>query len=436
MIKLTAVVFFITAASLTSQQSSNMRLLAHFPNKVYSSSCWGYESAGREYAIYGWYYGTSIVDITDDRSIREVAFVPGRNSGWREMKVFKNYLYVVSEAEGSGLQVIDLSGLPGSVKLLNTYFFEGFTRAHTISVSGNYLYLNGGDYSAGGITVLDIGRNPALPQKVGEWESDYVHDCRVINDTIWACNPLTGRISVINAVKKSMLSTITSWVNGQNPVPHNCALTAGGTYLYVCDENFTYPGKLKIWNVSDKRNITFVTDWSVEGTNQSVHNIEIFGNYAFLAYYGEGLRVLDITKATAPVEIAWYKTSACWQIYYFNSGKIIASDIYDGLYVLMTEEPITVRNAQRKVEKVSLKQNYPNPFNPLTQFEFTINDFTEVRLVIYNALGKEIKTLVNRELEQGDYAVEFDGTDLPSGIYYYSLKAGNFFETKKMVLVK
>ncbi|MEJ2105052.1 MAG: YCF48-related protein, partial [Ignavibacteriaceae bacterium] len=89
----------------------------------------------------------------------------------------------------------------------------------------------------------------------------------------------------------------------------------------------------------------------------------------------------------------------------------------------------------------SLEQNYPNPFNPSTKINFEIpgqarNDNTLVTLKVYDVLGNEIATLISEEKQPGTYEVEFDGTALPSGIYFYKLKAGYFVETKKMILLR
>jgi photosystem II stability/assembly factor-like uncharacterized protein len=84
----------------------------------------------------------------------------------------------------------------------------------------------------------------------------------------------------------------------------------------------------------------------------------------------------------------------------------------------------------------SLKQNYPNPFNPTTTIKYFIPELRFVTLKVYDVLGNEIATLVNEENSAGEYEVEFDGTGLPSGIYFYRLRSGLFVETKKMVLMK
>ena len=83
-----------------------------------------------------------------------------------------------------------------------------------------------------------------------------------------------------------------------------------------------------------------------------------------------------------------------------------------------------------------LEQNYPNPFNPTTTIGFGIPEKGNVKLSILNILGEEIKILLNEEKEAGYHSVDFDGSDLPSGVYFYQLKAGSFIETKKMVLLR
>jgi photosystem II stability/assembly factor-like uncharacterized protein len=87
-------------------------------------------------------------------------------------------------------------------------------------------------------------------------------------------------------------------------------------------------------------------------------------------------------------------------------------------------------------DKFSLSQNFPNPFNPTSKIKFHISNLSNVKLVIYDILGKQITSLVNEQLKPGTYEVEFNGSNLSSGIYYYKLTAGNFTDTKRMLLIK
>jgi hypothetical protein len=83
-----------------------------------------------------------------------------------------------------------------------------------------------------------------------------------------------------------------------------------------------------------------------------------------------------------------------------------------------------------------LNQNYPNPFNPVTNIKFGIPESGDVRLVVYDILGREVKTLMNEFKNPGTYEVQFDATELASGIYFYSLQTQRGIETKKMLMIK
>lgn len=88
------------------------------------------------------------------------------------------------------------------------------------------------------------------------------------------------------------------------------------------------------------------------------------------------------------------------------------------------------------LEGFELKQNYPNPFNPVTTIQYSIPQRSNVTLKVYDVLGNEIAALVNEEKDRGVYTVNFDATDLASGIYLYRIQAGSFVETRKMIYLK
>jgi len=415
------------------------------------SACWGYRAPnGREYAILGCYNGTAFYDITDTANIVEVGFIAGSTSNWREMKVFSNYCYVVSEATNSRIQIINLANLPTSVTLVGTSSMPNHSSTHSISQSGPYLYLHGCNTSFGqGVTVVDI-TNPTNPVKRGGYNVQYVHDSRILNDTIWAANIYNppGTISVISAMNKDALTFITSWQNNPNPFPHNCAITTDRRYILTTDETATPPGKLKVWNIESLSNVTLVTSWQPTGiTTSTVHNVEIYGNYAVVAHYSAGIRVVNISNPTAPSEVAWYDTypsnnnsgySGCWGVFMFPSGKIIGSDRQTGLYVLRSTVPLVgIEDPNNAPEDYVLKQNYPNPFNPSTTIEYSLPKSDFVTIKVYDPLGREIAVLVDEYKNGGSYSVNFDAARFASGVYYYRLTTDNgFSETKKMILTK
>ena len=87
-------------------------------------------------------------------------------------------------------------------------------------------------------------------------------------------------------------------------------------------------------------------------------------------------------------------------------------------------------------EVYSLNQNYPNPFNPSTIISYSIPKQSMVTLKIYNLLGELVTTLVDQPQNAGNHEFKFNAGHLSSGVYFYSLKAGEFFQTKKMMLLK
>jgi len=87
-------------------------------------------------------------------------------------------------------------------------------------------------------------------------------------------------------------------------------------------------------------------------------------------------------------------------------------------------------------EDKHLAQNYPNPFNPSTSIQYTVSRQQFVVLKVYDVLGNEIATLVNQEKSAGTYEIKFDASILTSGVYFYTLEAGSFIETKKMIFLR
>ncbi len=120
--------------------------------------------------------------------------------------------------------------------------------------------------------------------------------------------------------------------------------------------------------------------------------------------------------------------------------KIEAVDniFFDMSNANFTINPIGINNNQNGTPvEFGLMQNFPNPFNPVTILSYAIPKRSAVTLKVYDAIGREIATLVNNEIKtEGYYNIEFDASQMPSGIYYYRLEAGIFSDTKKMVLVK
>lgn len=456
----------LTSGAFAQLPNYNMHVIANrndYPippqfNPPWSyAAIWGYvDNNGREYAILGAGLGTIFYDVTDSAGVKEIAAFlevnlsnPDQGNLWREMKVYSHYAYVVSEADTSGVKIYDLQYLPDSVRYVGKYLAPGHSSTHSISQSGPYLYINGSNASFGdGTTVLDLSVDPENPVVRGSWNHRYVHDSRIIDDTLYASCINDGYLSIIDVSNKDSLVLINEWLNNPNPSTHNSALTTDKNYILVTDEVGALPRLLKIWDIQDLQNPIQVATWQPPSiTTARVHNIEIYGDTAVIAHYTAGVYVLDISDPENPVELAWYDTrpennngdfAGCWGVYMFPSGKIIASDMNKGLFVLGFGNSVGITNFSNTAESFKLKQNYPNPFNPSTEISFSIPKNSDVSLKVFDLGGREVADLISENMKMGSYSVSFDASkyNLSSGVYFYTLTAGEFKETKRMILVK
>ena len=133
---------------------------------------------------------------------------------------------------------------------------------------------------------------------------------------------------------------------------------------------------------------------------------------------------------------------------YLSGMSSLDIDRFNWMYSAADKNPVVMKSeelnfiiSENKEVRIpnpdfKLEQNYPNPFNPSTNIRFSIPGTEKTTLIVYDILGKEIATLINRELTAGSYEVEFNGTSLPSGIYFYKLTSGKNSRIKKMLLIK
>jgi hypothetical protein len=152
-----------------------------------------------------------------------------------------------------------------------------------------------------------------------------------------------------------------------------------------------------------------------------------------------GNHVLRISSATAETRLMVYNTGGMkFRIKDGIDGSILNKELTEGTEIII---PANLNNLILETSAAipltyELSQNYPNPFNPVTTIKYQIPEDGTVKISVYDVLGKEIKTLVNDFRPAGAYEVRLDASDLSSGIYFYRMRAGNFEEMKKMVVIK
>jgi hypothetical protein len=161
------------------------------------------------------------------------------------------------------------------------------------------------------------------------------------------------------------------------------------------------------------------------------------------------------TSSSACLNIGWLSAMSVFslngaldEVAFYNAE--LSSDVVDAHYknglsglpysaasLTKTEtDNHTTGDLSGKPEQFGLNQNYPNPFNPTTRIRYSVSEPSNVTVIVYDMLGKEVMTLVNQEQTPGYYEVNFDGSRLASGTYIYQLRTNNYVETKKMMLIK
>jgi hypothetical protein len=181
------------------------------------------------------------------------------------------------------------------------------------------------------------------------------------------------------------------------------------------------------WVFYNQNNSNLQAYWVRNLVTDSLGNLWMSGD-GLIMYDGN-----DFTQYTAQNSGLYSTNISDIQIDEFNNKWIIhpnAISVYNEDGITSVAEELHLPNAFK------LQQNYPNPFNPTTTINYQIPKISFVTLKIYDVLGSEIATLVSEEKPVGNYEVEFDGSGLTSGVYFYTLQAGDFVETKKIVLMK
>lgn len=333
--------FFISilASDVYAVDSEKLEAVAHFNNYARAgyNDCWGYTDAdGREYALLGVRNGTSIIDITDTNNLREIAFFESARSTWKDIKTYQHYAYVVTDMSGWGMQILDLSGLPERVELVNTY--KGFRISHNLSIDTNrgILYAQGGHSSP--VRVLDLA-DPENPVQVAKFGVE-THDIIFHENLVFVSEGGHGTIGIFDLTEPANPTLVSRFEIRNAGYVHNAWPTNDGQFLMTTEE--TAGKTVKMFALNDLFEVEMVDEYLAP--NRLAHNAHIKGDYAYISHYGAGLRILDVSDPSDMIEVAHFTKSNYddkrgfidnWGAFpFFESGKVLVSDISDGLYVV------------------------------------------------------------------------------------------------------
>ncbi len=185
---------------------------------------------------------------------------------------------------------------------------------------------------------------------------------------------------------------------------------------------------LKVANI-DNENRTVVIGLLPQFTPEAKPDLEVGqGVIAKLVFEVNDATITDISIEEVTLENPYH---ALTFVYRNDEGSILTSSPeFSGTTVALSN------GVDGLPESFGLMQNYPNPFNPSTQISFSLPNAENVNLSVYNVLGQKVITLVDGQMEAGVHVVQFDGSNLASGMYFYRIDTEGFSETKKMIMLK
>jgi hypothetical protein len=358
---------------------------------------WSWTDGVREYALMCTRQSLQVIDVTDPTNPYQVADVPSVSGDMRIVRAYDQYAYATNQ--NGPMQIIDLSD-PDNIRTVATYESEAVQGAHTIQIFGQYAYLSLWGVGTEDFRILDLS-DPLAPVEVGYYRhpaqgplqsapapalepdcSDHdcskgcmnipqhptviqalsrrggvapqssppstlgpfpimAHDCYVRGDTAYVAFGGGGFVVLDLSDRSNPVELEVVEYNTSIPGTHTVWLNDPGTHLFVTDEYAG--GHLHTWDVQDIENISHVGEWQSH-PDRIIHNVYVEDDLAFLAYYTDGLRVLDISEPADPIEVAFYDFhdgpsgayyEGAFAAYpWTNSGAVLVSDMKNGLHLI------------------------------------------------------------------------------------------------------
>ena len=328
---------------------------------------WGWTDPldGKEYVLSGRSSGTSFIDISDPANPVYLGNLATHSvdSDWRDMKVYQNHAYIVSEAPSHGMQVFDLTQLRNvpspPATFTETAHYSLFSKAHNIALNTDtgFAYVVGANTCSGGIYMIDLS-SPAAPSYAGCYSDDgYTHDVQCVvysgpdsshngKEICFASNEDT--LTIVDVTNKAAPVQLSRTGYAGSSYSHQGWLTDDHQYFLMDDEldedSNGHPTKTYIWDVSDLDAPTITGSHS---SHLSVidHNLYVIGDFVYQANYEGGLRILkteDLAIADL-CEVASFDTypssnesefNGAWNVYPFFASGIVSINAIEGLAIV------------------------------------------------------------------------------------------------------
>lgn len=425
---------------------------------TFCNDSWGWTdpTTDKEYALVGLNNGTAFIDISDPVNPIYLGKLPTHNGFldfrdvWRDIKVFNNHAFIVSEITGHGMQVFDLTRLrnvanPPAVFTEDAHFDE-FSRCHNIVINEakGYAYpvgcrdLNDELIFGGGPIFVNID-NPTNPVGEGGYALDgYTHDAQIVTyngpDSDHVGKELmigsnADAVVIVDITDKSNPLPISLTSYGNVGYTHQGWFTEDQRYFILGDEvdeiDFGFNTRILIFDMLDLDNPEFHFEY-FGPTEATDHNGYVVGDKFYMATYRAGMRVHDISDIanqnmnqigffdTVPESDEVNTNDGAWNVYpFFQSGNIVITDQTDGFFLVRDPNFLSSETVEERSDSFAV---FPNPANEYIQIMSNTESINQIE--VFNLLGQRIvrynfdktttKTIDTSALDAGIYLVKIN----------------------------
>lgn len=445
---------------------ANVNLISHYHVSDYFpwvADVWGYiDESGREFALLCKGDGLLVIDCSNPANPVLASSVPAPITGddMKDVKSWQHYAYACQEY--GDIMIVDLSDPYDAVQVgavpqgdlcsPTPCQFEQDGGAHNIFIDDlGRLFVAGVHFRS--VLIYDLTADPTNPTLLHAYSNDYNHDIYAEGGMLYTCSPggSENGFETVDATNPTSPVVLDHFTYPGIRYAHSCWVTEDRQWMLTGDEGSD--GHLFVWDISDPTAVFPVAEYQTGPGDNSIHNVQIYGDLAYLAYYEQGLRVLDISDPENPLEVGWYRDSewdngSCsfgiyrglWGVYAQQpSRNIYVSEMCGGgLYVL---QYIGETTGAEPVAADKLKlQVSPNPASEQLWLEAGLEADGPFELAIYDAAGRLIRTLARAEsgtagaFRYGWDRLDEDGRTSPAGVYYARLHQARRTLTRKIVL--
>jgi len=409
---------YLSSGKVCVRTNSTSRLTGTtvIPNNVWSHVAATYNSSTNVFTVYvngnpdGTVTTTSAAPVSDADSLRLAAGFNSPYAGLMDEVRISNYAKTTEELQKYMFTSLDSNNKPNVANKNITYSFEGTLSGTDGSSRGTF---------RGAALFTKVFNNPTeSPSPLDRFDAGYfVNGYKMkYSNLVFGASPTIVRDSIFMS-QGLTISDINVFISANHNYANDISVTlvnpSGATSCLL------YPGG---------------------NANLGMHMITIFDDQAdstigntITAPFSPRVKPTNaITAFNGQNSYGWWKITLTDILPASNDGTLIGWGIQFNNQIITGNGNISSNTPER----FYLHQNYPNPFNPVTSIKYEVAKTVNVKITVYDILGKEIKQLVNENKKAGIYTVEMNASNLATGVYFYKIIAGDYNDVKKMILIK